>query len=319
MNLHRDKDSFEAILLEIEQNTGVRADILEKDYYVTLILNELSMKQDEMKAYFKGGTALYKALKSIRRFSEDIDLTVATDDCTSRTQADKRLKNAARGYAALERIEDEGEDRKGSVTSVFKYGSIVLVDNEDALQRFERVKVEATSFTVSEPTEMIEISPIIYDLADSQRQEILNNTFNVRPFGIRTIKLERIFVDKIFASEFYYSRRMLFDTAKHIYDIAVLFDNPKIQTMLKDKEYMEQIVSLKRYEEKIRSGGVPENVAIKDFSYFDKLPKDSEFIGEFHQMQDIYVFNRDDIITIENVEKILAKLRNILVENGLRQ
>ena len=71
MKLHSDKDSFEAILLEVEQISGVRADILEKDYYVTLLLEELAGYQSELKAYFKGGTALYKALGSIRRFSED--------------------------------------------------------------------------------------------------------------------------------------------------------------------------------------------------------------------------------------------------------
>jgi predicted nucleotidyltransferase component of viral defense system len=61
--------------LDIQEKTEVRADIIEKDYYVTLMLNELAGNQSELYAYFKGGTALYKALGSIRRFSEDINLT----------------------------------------------------------------------------------------------------------------------------------------------------------------------------------------------------------------------------------------------------
>jgi hypothetical protein len=317
MNLHLDRDSFEAILLEVEQNTGVRADILEKDYYVTLMLKELSDKQDELNAYFKGGTALYKALRSIRRFSEDIDLTVAIDDCPSRTQADKRLKNAAKNYTVLERIEGEGEEKKGSITAVFKYDSVVSVDAMDMLQRFERVKVEATSFTVSEPTEIIEISPKLFDLADIQRQEILSSTFNVKPFGIKTIKLERIFVDKVFASEFYYTRKMQFDTAKHIYNIAVLFDNQRIKQMLKQRDYLEKMVSFKRLEEKERLGGVPENVALKDFTYFDALPVDREFTEEFNRMQNIYVFDSKDNITFENLMDIIGKLKKILKEYEL--
>ena len=76
MNLHEDKLAFLNIINLVHEDSGIRSDILEKDYYVTLLLRELAGKQAELPAYFKGGTALYKAQKSIRRFSEDIDLTV---------------------------------------------------------------------------------------------------------------------------------------------------------------------------------------------------------------------------------------------------
>ena len=75
MKLHNDRASFLNILGIVHDITGIREDILEKDYYVTLLLSELAQKQDTLPIYFKGGTALYKAQKSIRRFSEDIDLT----------------------------------------------------------------------------------------------------------------------------------------------------------------------------------------------------------------------------------------------------
>lgn len=77
MKLHEDRFLFEMILKDTEKMSGIRADILEKDYYVTLFLKELAkMQNDGLKAYFKGGTALYKALRAINRFSEDIDLSV---------------------------------------------------------------------------------------------------------------------------------------------------------------------------------------------------------------------------------------------------
>ena len=79
MMLHEDRYSFLAILNQIHDASGVRLDILEKDYYVSLLLRELAEKQKVLPAYFKGGTALYKAQKSIRRFSEDIDLTVSVE------------------------------------------------------------------------------------------------------------------------------------------------------------------------------------------------------------------------------------------------
>ncbi len=47
---------------------------------------------------------------------------------------------------------------KGSITSVYEYIPVTEVDRADALQRFGMVKVEATSFTISEPTEELEIT-----------------------------------------------------------------------------------------------------------------------------------------------------------------
>jgi hypothetical protein len=36
MNLHQDKDAFEALLSDVSRRTGIRSDIIEKDYYLTL-------------------------------------------------------------------------------------------------------------------------------------------------------------------------------------------------------------------------------------------------------------------------------------------
>lgn len=37
MNLHSDRAAFELIIDEVASSSGVRRDVLEKDYYVTLI------------------------------------------------------------------------------------------------------------------------------------------------------------------------------------------------------------------------------------------------------------------------------------------
>lgn len=166
MKLHEDKFAFLNIINLIHEASSIRADILEKDYYVTLLLRELAGKQVTLPAYFKGGTALYKAQKSIRRFSEDIDLTVCIDNC-SNSQAKKRLEMATKKYQALPRTsrKDLEDDRKGSITTVYDYTPLVGVDSDDPLQRFGYVKVEGTSFTVSEPFTPLEIEPILYTYA----------------------------------------------------------------------------------------------------------------------------------------------------------
>ena len=92
MKLHLNKELFKDMIDTLNTRTGIAIDIIEKDYYVCLILSELSKKQDELKAYFKGGTAIYKILENMNRFSEDIDLTVKVLAHESKTRNIKRLK-----------------------------------------------------------------------------------------------------------------------------------------------------------------------------------------------------------------------------------
>ena len=311
MKLHRDKTAFETLLLSESESAGIRADILEKDYYVTLILKELVDKPDQAFAYFKGGTALYKAIRSIRRFSEDIDLTVSIHDCTN-SQAKRRLERATLEYSCLPRDKEDGENfkGKGAITSIYNYESVVDVDYEDELNRFLRVKIEATSFTVSEPHEPILIAPLIFDIATDEQKEILINTYEIRPFKIETIKLERIFIDKVFAAEFYFFPEGYFDMAKHLYDLVVLLKNEKIIKVLKDGKMLAYLIGLKRREELDRIGSNLDKKAIGQFNYFQSAMDNEELLKEFSRMQEVYVFNEKDIIPISELRSGIGELKN---------
>lgn len=74
MYLHNeDKELFRDMIQYVSELANVREDIVEKDYYVTIILEELSKMIYPV--VFKGGTSLSKAYGVIDRFSEDIDIT----------------------------------------------------------------------------------------------------------------------------------------------------------------------------------------------------------------------------------------------------
>ncbi len=308
MNLHSNEAAFRFIVNEVSRKSHIRPDILEKDYYVTLLLEELSKKRFQAHAYFKGGTALYKAIKSIRRFSEDIDLTVFVEDCPTQSQAKKRLNNACLKFKLLGKGQTI-ESHHGSVECEYFYNSLFSFSNADKLQRFGKVKIEATSFTVSEPTEILRIAPCLYDFASAEQQAILSKKYGVNSFEIKTITLERIFIDKLFAAEFYYSRRSYRDVAKHVYDLAVLLNNCRIGDFLNDKIHVLKILELERKEESYRKGGIPANVKIADFLYFTELANDKEFKKSFLEMQSIYVFNEQDKLCFDDVLQSLAILK----------
>ena len=317
MKLHLNKELFRDIIDTLNTRTGIAIDIIEKDYYVCILLKELSKRQNELKAYFKGGTAIYKILNTMNRFSEDIDLTVKVLTEESNTRNKKRLKQSALGYniEGLELIKEECIDNKGSITGMYRYNS-VYSDSEITLQRAGKIQVEATSFTVSEPTEKYYIESLIYKLANNSEKKILEEQFDVSKIEIEIIKLERMFIDKIFAAEFYYIRDMYMDTAKHIYDISILFYNEKIQNLLNNDEELNKLIKYKRQEEKARIGGIDENTQIKNFNYL-KLNFSYSLIKEFENMQNKYVLNDKYKVSIDEVKYILKQLYNKLCKQDI--
>ena len=76
--MHKDdRELFKDLITFVSRKTNVREDIVEKDYYVTLILQELS--KADYPIVFKGGTSLSKAYCVIDRFSEDVDIGLSAD------------------------------------------------------------------------------------------------------------------------------------------------------------------------------------------------------------------------------------------------
>lgn len=319
MNLHLDRNAFSVILNTIHERTGYRADVLEKDYYVVLMLKELAaFQQDGLPAYFKGGTALYKALKTTNRFSEDIDLSVDTRDC-SRTQNDKRLERATKKYSVLPRAIEEGRTNRSEIISVYHYEPVTTYDLNDSLQRFGKLKIEATSFTISEPVENLEVSAMIYDLATDEEKQILEETYSVRPFFVKTIALERIFVDKLFAAEAYVRNadkpNKAFEAAKHIYDLSVLEKHPQIVSLMKNTEALKSLLAIRMKEEQQRLDGIP-NVLPKDFTFFKQTSKNTDVKKAYDIMQRQYVMRKCDTIDFNIAMESLNNIYHQLFENS---
>ncbi|MBR3832010.1 MAG: nucleotidyl transferase AbiEii/AbiGii toxin family protein [Mycoplasmataceae bacterium] len=311
---HLDQENFKQFLNKISTESKIDADILEKDYYICCILKDLAGKQEELKAYFKGGTAIYKILDEMKRFSEDIDLTVKERlDGESRTHASNRLENSALSYQINGlRLNKEKTERIGekSRTAYYEYESAFEISS-DPLDKAGFIQVETTSFTVSEPYEIYTIEPLIYKFASEREKEILKEKYNISSFEIKIIKLERMFVDKIFAAEFFFVKNKLFDTCKHLYDIAVLFENERIQELLKNKKEMSNLITLKRDEELNRKGSVDSNIKLKDYTYF-KFEFDSKMEAEFNRMQRKYIYKDEYKLKLSDVKEVLEKLVEIL-------
>ena len=92
--LHENREEFTNAVNLASEYFHILPIIAEKDYYVTMILRELSERQEFI--VFKGGTSLSKCHKAIKRFSEDIDITI--DSKLTQGQM-KKLKESIKAIA----------------------------------------------------------------------------------------------------------------------------------------------------------------------------------------------------------------------------
>ena len=81
---------FNDIIIAASSRLGIETAIVEKDYYVSLLLKEINKNYPDI--IFKGGTSLSKCYKIINRFSEDIDIGINADKATEGMR--RNLKSA---------------------------------------------------------------------------------------------------------------------------------------------------------------------------------------------------------------------------------
>ena len=219
MYLHNaDRELFQDIIITVSEHTNIPVDIVEKDYYVTIILHELAKSND--KIVFKGGTSISKAYKAIDRFSEDVDITFTEHIGSARR---KKLKyqimkpiadSLNMPIANWERIESDKDYNHYD----FVYDPIIR--NNTPLLPW--VKVETALMSYAFPTETREITNIIYDCLKDSEPEILSE-YDLLPFSMNVQTLTRTLIDKMFAVCDYYLIGRPHRNSRHLYDIFKLY------------------------------------------------------------------------------------------------
>jgi predicted nucleotidyltransferase component of viral defense system len=85
--LHKDKEKFSDMIYRVVKQTGFPAQLLEKDYYMTLILSKINDLSADL--IFKGGTCLNKVYYIYYRLSEDLDFSMKLPEYTT-TRGNRR-------------------------------------------------------------------------------------------------------------------------------------------------------------------------------------------------------------------------------------
>ena len=219
MYLHRDRETFKDMVEQAADSSGRTPVVVEKDYYVTLILKLLSEQLAE--CVFKGGTSLSKGFHVIDRFSEDIDITFKEHIGEGRR---KKLKNVVLREISEElgmpiaNWEETQSDRDYNAY-LFSYESVFGLQ-DDRLPQY--VKLETALGSYSFPTQTVEIRNYIGDYLEGRGRTDLAERFSLGRFSMNLQSLERTYIDKVFALCDYYLQGKSKRYSRHLYDIFKL-------------------------------------------------------------------------------------------------
>ena len=219
MKLHEDRDAFKDALLRASESLGILPALLEKDYYVTLLLEGLCKETKGL--VFKGGTSLSKCYKAIDRFSEDIDLSLDSAHLGSRQK--QNLKQAivkvtdslSLPVANLE----ETRSRRDYNCYLIPYPNLFGLASVSPA-----VKIETAFMTECYPLEERAADSILGEWLKPNGFEEQAKAYELFSFPVTVQTKERTFVDKVFALCDYYLEGRIEKHSRHIYDLHKLID-----------------------------------------------------------------------------------------------
>lgn len=238
MYLHDDVEKFREVLQATSESLSIGMDIVEKDYYVYLLLR--SLHEENPLFVFRGGTSLSKCYHVIQRFSEDIDLSVHADHLTQsqRKGIKKAIKRALANLNLPLLNEEETRSRRefnryetcfDSVLPLQTISSNIAIETFVPINPFPVAKHEVGSYVGK-------------FLSEGGYSEILQS-YSLQPFEMLVQEIERTFVDKVFALCDYYLSHDIAKRSRHIYDIAQIL--PVVQK--KDRQEIRQLIAEVRH------------------------------------------------------------------------
>lgn len=215
--LHNDKETFSQAINLVTNKNGIRPEIVEKDYYVTMILRLLSERLPFI--VFKGGTSLSKCHKAIKRFSEDIDITI---DTTISQGQKKKVKEAIEEVSAILGLSIPNIDKTRSRRDYNRYEiEYNPIDELDDVAVLPAVILETSYTAISFPVSELPVHNYIGDMMVEEAPDYIER-YALSPFTMKVQDISRTLADKVFAICDYYLQNKTEKHSRHLYDIYKL-------------------------------------------------------------------------------------------------
>lgn len=249
------------VLEQVGVAKGLPAFVVEKDWWVCILLRAVFQSPYADSIIFKGGTSLSKAYGLIDRFSEDIDLIIDRHllgfDKLQSKSAIKRLRKASGGFIINEFKEEliEQLDKLGIARELFEirynehiddtsdpntleiyYNTVVPVSGEYIQPR---VLLEMGARSLTEPIEQQSINSFVDETYP-------DSSFAQTAFDVKVVLPSRTFIEKVLLLHEEFSKpvyKIRTDRlTRHLYDLDKLMQSPFGEQGIADDDLFEMIV-----------------------------------------------------------------------------
>ncbi|MGI9277871.1 MAG: nucleotidyl transferase AbiEii/AbiGii toxin family protein [Endozoicomonas sp.] len=204
MNLHTNPELFEDLVKLTADHLEIPDVFVEKDYWVTTILMNLSQSDFKDCVVFKGGTSLSKAYGLISRFSEDVDLALLCETGLSDGQRKRTIKRveaaAVAGFtSANDQAVESGREKESKGSKYRKtwwaYERLSLAGEFG--QAHPLLLLEINSFADPNPHSLMPLQSFISEFLTVQGDTETIEEYGLKPFDINVLSTKRTMAEKI--------------------------------------------------------------------------------------------------------------------------
>ncbi len=261
MWINLDTEQRIQVLEQVGASMGLPAFVIEKDWWVCIILKAAFQSKYKESIIFKGGTSLSKAYHLINRFSEDIDLIIdrhflGFDDLDSNSKI-KKLRKASGSFIINEfreelieqlnllgipkddyeiKYNNHVDDTSDPNTLEIYYESVVPITNEYIQQR---VLLEMGARSLTEPSEPKPVQSFI-------DEHYPNLDFTDPAFDVQVVVPTRTFIEKALLLHEEFSKpvdKIRTDRlTRHLYDLDKIMASTYGEKALAEEELFANIV-----------------------------------------------------------------------------
>ena len=238
MKLHQDPKLFSDTIRAASQHLNIKLEFVEKDYWITQVLCELSRSKFSDISVFKGGTSLSKGYNLIERFSEDVDLAIIDDGNSTGNKIKTIIRSLEKEIThGLNEIKTKGITSKGSQfrKSVFEYPSISKINSGNNLI------VEINSFANPFPYKRLSIKSMVYDFLVQTGYETYIHQYDLNPFEVNVLSMEQTLLEKLVSLiRFSFNSNPIESVSqkiRHFYDLYYLMSNTECALFVSSKSF----------------------------------------------------------------------------------
>ncbi len=275
MILHKHKELLSPLVTLAAERFGIDKIYIEKDYWITLILKELSRSEYSDRAVFKGGTSLSKGYELISRFSEDVDIAL----CHTESQSGNSIKATIRSIekSITEHLTEKKQDGLTSKGSRFRK-SLYIYDSLFAKEYAPHgsVIVEINSFANPYPYKKIVIDNFLAKYLRLIGKEELIKEYDIEPFELNVLDKRQTLIEKLVSLVRFSQLGVAGISSKirHFYDLHFLLQDDECREYVESPKFKEEFDAILAHDKEMFADPKGwQDVAIKDIPLFGETDR----------------------------------------------